>query len=72
MDCFASARNDALLVESSRGSTRVSRIALRSIRATVLESRRRQENRMKRYLGDRTIDGVKVTVDGVPLDPRLQ
>jgi len=27
---------------------------------------------MKRYLGDRTIDGVKVTVDGVPLDPRLQ
>jgi len=27
---------------------------------------------MKRYLGDRTIDGVKVTVDDVPLDPRLQ
>ena len=26
---------------------------------------------MKRYLGDRTIDGVKVTVDDVPLDPRL-
>jgi len=24
---------------------------------------------MKRYVGDRTIDGVKVTVDGVPLDP---
>jgi Family of unknown function (DUF6166) len=24
---------------------------------------------MKRYLGDRTIDGVKVTVDGAPLDP---
>jgi Family of unknown function (DUF6166) len=23
---------------------------------------------MKHYLGDRTIDGVKVTVDGVPLD----
>src|SRR6266700_2187169 len=29
----------------------------------------RQESRMKRYLGDRTIDGVKVTVDGAPLDP---
>ncbi|HEY3795727.1 MAG TPA: DUF6166 domain-containing protein [Bradyrhizobium sp.] len=27
---------------------------------------------MKNYLGDRTIDGVKVTVDGVALDPRLQ
>ena len=27
---------------------------------------------MKHYLGDRTIDGVKVTVDGGPLDPRLQ
>ena len=27
---------------------------------------------MKHYLGERTIDGVKVTVDGVPLDPRLQ
>ena len=27
---------------------------------------------MKRYLGDRTIDGVKVTVDDGPLDPRLQ
>jgi hypothetical protein len=25
---------------------------------------------MKRYVGDRTIDGVKVTVDGTPLDPR--
>lgn len=25
---------------------------------------------MKRYTGDRTIDGVKVTVDGSPLDPR--
>jgi hypothetical protein len=25
---------------------------------------------MKHYSGDRTIDGVKVTVDGVPLDPR--
>jgi hypothetical protein len=24
---------------------------------------------MKRYSGDRTIDGVKVTVDGTPLDP---
>jgi hypothetical protein len=24
---------------------------------------------MKHYLGDRTIDGIKVTVDGVPLDP---
>ena len=24
---------------------------------------------MKRYAGDRTIDGVKVTVDDVPLDP---
>jgi hypothetical protein len=24
---------------------------------------------MKHYVGDRTIDGVKVTVDGVPLDP---
>ena len=23
---------------------------------------------MKHYLGDRTIDGVKVTVDGAPLD----
>jgi Family of unknown function (DUF6166) len=29
----------------------------------------RQESRMKHYVGDRTIDGVKVTVDGVPLDP---
>jgi len=25
---------------------------------------------MKRYVGDRTIDGVKVTVDGAPLNPR--
>jgi len=25
---------------------------------------------MKRYVGDRTIDGVKVTVDSSPLDPR--
>src|SRR5436305_11669782 len=25
---------------------------------------------MKRYAGDRTIDGVKVTVDGAGLDPR--
>lgn len=25
---------------------------------------------MKHYGGDRTIDGVKVTVDGAPLDPR--
>ena len=24
---------------------------------------------MKRYVGDRTIDGVKVTVDGAALDP---
>jgi Family of unknown function (DUF6166) len=24
---------------------------------------------MKQYVGDRTIDGVKVTVDGGPLDP---
>ena len=24
---------------------------------------------MKSYIGDRTIDGVKVTVDGAPLDP---
>jgi hypothetical protein len=28
-----------------------------------------QEGRMKHYVGDRTIDGVKVTVDGAPLDP---
>jgi hypothetical protein len=27
---------------------------------------------MKHYLGDRTIDGVKVTVDGVPLHPCLR
>ncbi len=26
---------------------------------------------MKRYAGDRTIDGVKVTVDGAPLDPSI-
>ena len=26
---------------------------------------------MKHYSGDRTIDGVKVTVDGAALDPRL-
>jgi hypothetical protein len=26
---------------------------------------------MKRYVGDRTIDGVKVTVDGAPLDPAV-
>ena len=26
---------------------------------------------MKQYVGDRTIDGVKVTVDGAPLDPAL-
>ena len=25
---------------------------------------------MKHYSGDRNIDGVKVTVDGAPLDPR--
>jgi hypothetical protein len=25
---------------------------------------------MKQYVGDRTIDGVKVTVDGAQLDPR--
>ncbi len=25
---------------------------------------------MKYYVGDRTIDGVKVTVDGAPLNPR--
>src|ERR1700734_1275600 len=29
----------------------------------------RQESRMKCYIGDRTIDGVKVTVDGAALDP---
>src|ERR1700730_7765732 len=28
-----------------------------------------QEDDMKVYSGDRTIDGVKVTLDGVPLDP---
>ena len=26
---------------------------------------------MKHYVRDRTIDGVKVTVDGAPLDPKL-
>ena len=26
---------------------------------------------MKQYRGDRTIDGIEVTVDGAPLDPRL-
>ena len=26
---------------------------------------------MKTYVGDRTIDGVKVTVDGIPLDARV-
>jgi Family of unknown function (DUF6166) len=26
---------------------------------------------MKKFSGDRTIDGIKVTVDGRPLDPRL-
>ena len=26
---------------------------------------------MKTYAGDRTIDGILVTVDGEPLDPRL-
>jgi hypothetical protein len=31
----------------------------------------RWEGRMKHYSGDRTIDGVKVTVDGAALDPRL-
>ena len=25
---------------------------------------------MKRYLGERTIDGIKVTVDGAALEPR--
>jgi hypothetical protein len=32
---------------------------------------RKQEGGMKHYAGDRTIDGVKVTVDGAPLDPRV-
>ena len=27
---------------------------------------------MKHYVGDRTIDGVKVTVDGAPLNPRTE
>lgn len=26
---------------------------------------------MKRYVGERTIDGIQVTVDGAPLDPRF-
>lgn len=26
---------------------------------------------MKRYTGDRSIDGIQVQVDGLPLDPRL-
>lgn len=26
---------------------------------------------MKRYLGERTIDGIQVTADGAPLDPRF-
>ena len=26
---------------------------------------------VKRYLGERTIDGISVTVDGMPLDPRF-
>jgi len=26
---------------------------------------------MKTYRGDRTIDGIEVSVDGVPLDPRF-
>ena len=26
---------------------------------------------MKRYFGERTIDGIKVTVDGIALDPRF-
>jgi hypothetical protein len=30
-----------------------------------------QEDNMKVYSGDRTIDGVKVTVDGAPLDPSV-
>jgi hypothetical protein len=30
-----------------------------------------EESIMKHYAGDRTIDGVKVTVDGAPLDARL-
>src|SRR5665213_2927747 len=37
--------------------------------ASVAE-RFHQESDMKRYVGDRTIDGVKVTVDGAPLDLR--
>jgi hypothetical protein len=46
-------------------------IAGKTAAASSLDLQRR-ENRMKHYLGDRTIDGVTVTVDGVPLDPRLQ
>jgi len=30
-----------------------------------------REDNMKVYSGDRTIDGVKVTVDGAPLDPSV-
>jgi|1186.fasta_scaffold42534_3 hypothetical protein len=30
-----------------------------------------REDNLKRYVGDRTIDGVKVTVDDAPLDPAL-
>ncbi len=26
---------------------------------------------MKRYVGERTIDGIRVLVDGAPLDPRV-
>jgi Family of unknown function (DUF6166) len=32
----------------------------------------KREGGMKHYVGDRTIDGVKVTVDGAPLDPALK
>src|ERR1700726_307738 len=31
----------------------------------------KEEDDMKVYSGDRTIDGVKVTVDGAPLDPSV-
>jgi hypothetical protein len=40
-------------------------------RPTARADTQRQEDRMKHYLGDRTIDGVKVTVDGASLDPRV-
>src|ERR1700761_8769511 len=40
-----------------------------SARATAGLSGRGDE--MKQYVGDRTIDGVKVTVNGAPLDPAL-